>query len=182
MKVKQKAPKKKIWIIIVSAVVLLAGLGLTYYVFAQGGNSTPPSSGQTKSTDTSSGDIPNTTNDPNKVTPPNSDKPAQTQVDESSGKRVIPVVTSVTVDGSVVYIRGGVNTPETEGSCYALLTGPNSQSIQKDTTLLPSASTADCKTISIPTSELTAGKWSYTLNFTSSSAKGQSSVGTFVIS
>jgi flagellar basal body-associated protein FliL len=183
MKIKQKSLKKTVWIPTIIIAAVFAGVLLTYFVLSKDGNFASPSKTSDKSipADEQQGDIENTTNTPDKTTSPNSDQPAENEIDESSGKRLIPVVASVNVDGSQIYIRGGVNTPETDGTCYAELIGPNSQKIRKDTTLLPSVSTTDCKTIIIPTSELSAGKWSFTLNFTSNSAKGGSSADTFVI-
>ena len=183
MKIKQKTLKRNFWIPALIIAAVIGVLVLTYFVLAKGGDFALPGQTSDKSTSTEKeeSEIENTTNTPDKFTPPNSDQPAETEVDESSGKRVIPVVASATVDGNQVYVRGGLNTPETEGTCYAELTGPSNQKIRKDTVLLPSASTTDCKTITIPTSELSTGQWSYTLNFTSNSAKGASSADTFVI-
>lgn len=180
MKIKQTPHKRKIWILVIIAAVVVAGLLISYVVFGFSRNSSDQTTDQTDSKNEPKSESEKSSSTTDKTTPPNTDGPAQTEKDDS-GKRVVPVVTSVNVDGSMVYIRGGLNTPEADGTCFAALTGPNNEKVQKDTTLLLNANSTDCKTISIPTSEFSTGQWSYTLNFSSSSAKGQSSVTTFTI-
>jgi len=184
MKITQKIRKKNILIISIVLSAVIACCLITYVVFGQDGNFKLPgqeSSQQDNTDEKGKDEIENTTNTPNKTTPPNTDQPAQSEVDESTGKRIVPVVSSTNVDGNVVYIRGGVNTPEATGSCYAILSGPNNARIQKDTTLLPSVNSGDCRTIEIPLSELSAGEWSVTLNFLSDSARGASNAEKIVI-
>lgn len=185
MKIKQQGTnRKKVWLIALLATVVVVGLLAAYFVFAKGhptsleklikGDSSSDESNSTKKQDEPK--------DSDKTVPPNTDHAAPPTTDESTGKQVIPVVASATVDGSIVYIRGGLNLLRTDGTCYAELTGPNGQKIRKDTTLLPNAGTTDCKTISIPVSELTTGKWTFTLNYSADDAEGQSSVASFTVS
>ena len=67
------------------------------------------------------------------------------------------------------------NSVEYNGTCYAQLIGPNSESVRKDTALLQNAATTDCKTIQINTSELVNGTWKITLNYSSTDTEGASS-------
>ena len=184
MKTAKKTRKKKILIISSILFAVIACCFIAYAVFGQNGKFSLPGqeSSQTEDTDKKSeGDIENTTNTPDKTTPPNTDLPAQPEVEESTGKRIVSVISSTNIDGNAVYIRGGVNTPEATGSCYATLSGPNNARIQKNTTLLPSANSSDCKTIEIPLSELSPGEWSVILNFSSDSAKGASNAETIIV-
>ena len=119
--------------------------------------------------------------DSEKITPPNSDRAEALPTNEATGKLSIPVVASSVVDGSIVYIRGGLNVMRSTGTCVAQLKGPDSEIIRKDTTLLPNASTTDCRTISIPVSELSSGRWTFTLNYSDVDAEGESSVVSFDI-
>lgn len=112
----------------------------------------------------------------------NSDPQAATSTNSSTGKTVVSVVTSANISNGVVYIRGGVNNlVSTNASCYASLKSPSGSTLTKQTTLLRSASTTDCKTIQIPVSELSKGTWTYTLHYSSSDTEGASSENSFTI-
>lgn len=183
MNFKQKTHRKKVWIVAVILIVIIIGLLFTYLALAKDG-ALPilnQSSTQDDTNDKGNDPLPNTTNGLDKTSAPNSDRPAQTETDQASGKRIVPVVASAEVDGNTIYVRGGMNTPESEGTCLVELTGPANEKVQKETTLLPNASSSDCKTVIIPTKELSPGEWKLVLNFSSSSAKGASSATTFVI-
>ena len=91
-----------------------------------------------------------------KETKTNTDTPAPITTNESTGKKTVQMVASANISSGILYIRGGINNSvEYSGTCYAQLTGPNGESVRKDTTLLQSAATTDCKTIQVNTSELT---------------------------
>lgn len=107
---------------------------------------------------------------------PNADKPtAPTKTDETTGKKQVPMTASADASDGMVFIRGGANYPVTGGSCYAQLSGPSGQSIRKDTTILQNPASTDCKTIQIPVSELSSGKWTAILHYTSNDYEGASS-------
>ncbi len=114
------------------------------------------------------------TNPDDKTKAPNTDTPAQPTPEPGSNKQTVQMIASVDQSNGTVYIRGGVNYPVSGGSCYATLTGPSSQSIKKDTTTLPNPSSVDCKTISIPATELSPGQWKVILHYTSDSYEGAS--------
>lgn len=110
-----------------------------------------------------------------------SDTPTETTVDEDGdGRDIVHMVSSVDSSRGVVYLRGGINTPDlTDGRCFAELVGPDGQALIKDTDLLPNPISTDCRTISINESELSPGQWSYVLKFESNSLKGQTNEVTF---
>lgn len=114
-------------------------------------------------------------NPENKEKAPNTDHPSDPVSSTESGKRQVQMVASVDRSGDTVFIRGGINYPVSEGSCYALLSGPSGQSIRRDSTLLPNPASTDCKTISIPVNELVSGKWTLKLHYTSIDYEGTSS-------
>lgn len=182
MKIRQTKPHKKTWLIIVLS-VLVIGLFTAYFLVAkntQSDKSSRPSGDTNKSTPTQESDNQKDPEPSDKVTPPNTDHATPT-TDGSSGKQVVPMATTANVDGSIVFIRGGINVIVDGGSCFASLVGPNGEKIRKDTTLLPNSSTTDCKTIQVPIAELSQGKWTYTLNYLSDKAEGASSVVSFTI-
>ncbi len=106
--------------------------------------------------------------------------PAVTE--DQTGKQQVAMVASYDTSGDTVYIRGGINNSAVyDGECSAELTGPNGKTIHKATSLLQNAATTDCKTIQIPTSDLSSGIWKYKLVYTSATTEGSSSEGTFEI-
>jgi hypothetical protein len=110
----------------------------------------------------------------------NTDTPATPSTNESTGKAIAEMVASADISNGIIYIRGGINNLSvSDGSCYAQLTGPNSESIKKTTTLLQNPSSTDCKTISINSNELSKGQWRFTLNYSSNNAEGKTDVVTF---
>ncbi len=109
-----------------------------------------------------------------KETNSNSDKPASPTPTDSSNKKQVQMTASTDTASGMVFIRGGVNYPVTGGSCYAQLSGPSGQTIRKDTTILRNPASTDCKTISIPTSNLAPGKWMFTLHYISDDYEGVS--------
>lgn len=112
---------------------------------------------------------------------PNADKPAQPLNSDDSNKQQVQIVTSFNISNNTIYIRGGINYPVSGGTCYAELTGPSNQSIHKETSVLQNPASTDCKTISIPASELSPGEWTYTLNYTSTDYEGTSDENAFTI-
>lgn len=112
----------------------------------------------------------------------NTDQPLPPAKDVATGKLTASVSTSNSIADEIVYIRGGIdNSVVFTGSCYAQLNGPNGQSIRKDTELLQNASTTDCRTIQIKVSDLSQGRWKYTLNYISENMEGSSSETSFDI-
>lgn len=104
----------------------------------------------------------------------NTDRPPHRE-SPSSDKRSIEMIISSEVSANTVYIRGGINDiVSPDGECFAQLHGPNGESVRKDTALLRNPTTTDCKTISFPSSELSPGRWSLSLNYLSDSMKGVS--------
>lgn len=167
---RNKASKKRILIIIIVALVVALG-GAAAFAYVRMKSPTD----QTKSTEQvekqGNSDKQQTAalqNDPSgKEKNSNSDKPAAPTTNEASSKKQVQMTASTDASSGTVFIRGGVNYPVTNGTCYALLSGPSGQSIRKDTTLLPNPASTDCKTISIPNSELSPGKWTFTLHYIS---------------
>lgn len=116
-----------------------------------------------------------------KTTPSNSDTPKTPSVTTDSKKKEVQVVSSADQSSETIYIRGGINYPVTGGTCYVQLSGPSGKSIRKDSIVLQNPASTDCKTIVIPVSELSPGKWTFTLHYTSDEFEGKSSEATFSI-
>jgi|GEM_PF-1891061 len=181
MKIKYKKNHKTAWLITVIVVVATV-LCTSYFLATSDALFGPRDETSSKSSSNSSDESsePQDTNPSHKLNPSNTDRAVPT-TDESSGRQVVPVVANVVVDGNTVFIRGGTNVSVNGGSCFAILHGPNGEQVRKDTSLLPNSSTTDCKTIQIPISELSAGTWTFTLNYLSDSVEGTSSVTPFTI-
>ena len=182
---KKKNNKKLFYIGLLAVVILCVGGFLAYqyiyrpYAEKDSGSTKDPS--KPLSTKSDKEQAAHLQEDPaNKNSSPNTDPAAPISKDKVSGKSTVQMVASTDTSDDKVYIRGGVNSPVSEdGTCYALLKGPSGQSIRKDTTVLQNPASTDCKTISIPLSELASGKWSFTLHYTSTNYEGVSSEVTF---
>lgn len=190
MKLKQNKSHKKIAIVLSIIIVLAAGGSAFAYQVKQKNDKhstkTPDMSTQKKDDKKqNTSDIKKNSKEPTaeeSKSTTNTDPQAPTTTNPSNSKTVVSVVTSANVSSGIVYIRGGINNVvDANGSCYAQLKGPAGQQVRKDTTLLQNASTSDCKTIQIPTSELSPGTWTYTLNYSSNSQEGASNETTFSI-
>lgn len=186
MIIKQKSNQKRIRLLLAVLLSCLIVGSLAYFAFAMQNGDTPLGIFDNSSSKTDSSDKKNTSNQDNpapedKLSPNNTDHSTASPVDESTGKQTVPMVASANVDGSVVYIRGGLNVYRSTGSCFAKLSGPGGEKIQKDTELLPNAGTTDCRTIQIPVSELAPGEWSFTLNYSADDAVGTSDASSFSI-
>lgn len=183
MRIKIKK-NKKILIIVLVCVGMALVLGVLYHLHNTN-NSTEhqekTATEQLKDNDNSTKDSSTSNGQEQKTTATNSDPQAQTTVDQSSGKTVVSVVTSVDVVENTVYIRGGINNVLSEGVCKAFLKHSSGKTVEKETSILANTSTVDCKTIQIPTSELLPGVWTYTLKYISNTAEGASGENSFQI-
>ncbi len=179
---KNQSNKKRIAIIaIIFILAAIAAIAIFYFTQNKSQSDNTPSETNTPSRSESdkkqAEDLEK--NPDNKSTPTNTDTPQQPTGNSADGKKTVQVVTSYDSDATNIYIRGGLNALAYDGTCYATLNGPNATTIRKDTTFMQSASTTDCKTITIKKSELTPGKWTYTLNYDAGDTSGQSNEQTF---
>lgn len=182
---KQQKNKKVVTVVALVSALLFAGAALLYfYISSNSPQKTQADASDTtelvdSSDDSQAQDI---RDDPStKEQAPNSDKPQVPAAGEESGKQQVQLTASTNTSGGTVYIRGGVNYPVNGGGCYALLAGPLGQSIRRDTTVLQNPASTDCKTISIPVSELSPGAWTFTLHYTSDNYEGVSDEVSFSI-
>ncbi len=185
MQINKNNSNKKRIIILVSVILLATVAGGGYLFFTQNTNQPENSSSVTTTnapapSESDKKQTENLEKDPgNKSTPVNTDPTPQPAPGGTNSKKAVQMVSSFDSDATNVYIRGGVNTLVYDGVCYALLTGPSGTVIKKETTLMQSAATTDCKTIAIKKSELAPGKWTFTLNYNSPSMDGKSNEQTF---
>lgn len=184
MKIQSRKKNKIVPIALILLAVLLIGSALLYYLSSTSSQKKPAetaseSESARQSDNNQSQDLRD--NPDIKQQAPNTDSPSIPTTDESSNKQRVQLTASTNISNGVVYLRGGVNYPVQGGSCYASLTGPSGQSLRKDTTVLQNPASTDCKTISIPSSELAPGKWSFTLHYTSDNYEGTSDAVTLSI-
>jgi hypothetical protein len=186
MKIIKKSNKKII--LTVSTALVIVMIGILLYVFAyksEQTNSNKSGGIDVETFEPTESDINQSqqlqTNMDGKKASPNTDQPATPTQDTGSTKQKVNVSASVDVSNNSVYIRGGMNYPVQDGSCHVQLTGPSGQSIGKDTTILQNPASADCKTITIPTADLSSGTWKFTLQYSSDKYEGASSEVTFSI-
>ena len=174
---KNNSSKKKILIIITVLLVVALGSAAAFaYIHTKSpANQTESTKQEKKQQDSDRQQAKSLEENPeSKTKNTNSDKPPEPTTNSSTGKKQVVVTASTDTSGGTVYIRGRIDYPVSSGSCYAQLSGPSGQSIRKDTILLQNPASTDCKTISIPASELAAGKWTFTLHYTSDEYEGAS--------
>lgn len=186
MKIKQhKKTKKIIPVIILVSILLLAGAVLLYFYLNRGSSDKLPTSTDNTSESMNKSDnvqAQNLRENPNnKEQATNTDKPSTPTDNKETGKQQVQMTASTNTSGNIVFIRGGVNYPVSGGGCFVLLTGPSGQAVRKDTTVLQNPASTDCKTISIPTRELSPGKWTFTLHYESVDYEGKSNEVSFSI-
>lgn len=185
MKIHKETKDKRKVIAAVLLVLVLAGATSSYAYFIGRGDLNTSEGSRTATEDMFKSDRDQSTvlqEDPEKKNQaPNTDHPALPDAPTESGKTQVQMIASVDQSANTVYIRGGVNYPVSGGSCYALLSGPSSQSIRKDSTILSNPASTDCKTISIPVSELVPGNWTFTLRYESDNYEGTSDETPFTI-
>lgn len=182
MKIKKNTKKinKPILIIVIILLIGLAAFLAYTFVIKPHNNTTDTTQSENKPSDKQQSENLQT-NPTDKEKAPNSDAPTTPTAVSGSDKKQVAMVASVDQSNGTVFIRGGINYPVTGGSCYAQLTGPSGQSIKKDSEILPNPASTDCKTISIPASDLAVGKWTFTLNYTSDEYEGVSSEVSFTL-
>ncbi|MFZ2545279.1 MAG: hypothetical protein WAW80_04845 [Candidatus Saccharimonadales bacterium] len=169
------------------ALLLVGGVSLAAYVFYTNQEKDVVSSKSQSSSQRAPSDIQQAEdlakNPDNKNLSPNSDKPITPPTSpEASGKKNVPLIASTNTSGSTIYIRGGLSYPIVEeGSCYVMLKGPSGASNRKDTEILQNPASTDCKTVSIPISELSNGLWKAALHYSSANYEGTSNEVEFTI-
>ena len=180
MKINRDQKSKKPLLILACILLLILSVTLAYmYISRQpDGTSNNTVTTETKSLDSTkksdAEQVQNPQNNPStKQQTSNTDSPTPPP---ASGikKQQIPIVVSTNIASGSVYIRGGINFRDADGSCFAMLSGPSGQSIRKDTVTLQNPASTDCKTISIPSSELSARDWSVKLYYSSNNYEGAS--------
>lgn len=173
MKIKIKKNNKNIFIISALCITAALCIATAFYILNNREDYNPSSIPERAESDIQqTKTIEN--NPTTKTNPGNTDTPTPVVIDKNSGKGVLQMTTSYDIADDKIYIRGGINNSvEYDGICYAELTAPDGKAINKQTTLLQNSATTDCKTISIPLSDLSPGKWSYTLNYTSDNSTGK---------
>ena len=187
MRIRRKKINKKI-VLIISAVLIIITASVLAYVYKHRQGQVSVNNSGIFNADTfepTQSDIEQSEqlqNDMNgKKSSPNTDRPTNPTQSTNSTKQQITVSASVDKSSDTVYIRGGMNYPVQDGSCYAQLIGPSGQSIRKDTDLLQNPASTDCKTIAIPITDLNSGSWKFILHYSSDMYEGASSEVTFSI-
>lgn len=181
---KQPKTKKIIFAVFLLLTVLVVALFTYFYSKPKGTHdSSKSTTSQSDNTTQSDGEqSKNLKNSPEKKQlAPNTDTPASPTAATTSSKQQVSMSASTNTSSGIVYIRGGINYPVVDGGCYAELHGPSGQTVHKDTTLLQNSRSTDCKTISIPVSDLVSGMWTFTLHYTSNAYEGVSNEISFTL-
>lgn len=183
MKIKKSTKKINKPVLIIITILLVGLVAFLAYIFifrSHNNQSTDAPEPKDTSSNTQQVEKPKS-NIEDKTKAPNSDTPPSPKTTPESNKKEVQLVASADQSNGTVFLRGGVNYPVTGGSCYAQLSGPSGQSVRKDSVVLPNPASTDCKTISIPASELAPGKWTFTLNYTSNEYEGVSNEASFTL-
>jgi hypothetical protein len=183
MKLTQKRSKKTLIIVLVAAIVVCSGLA--YYVFAMNGglfgwkfrqdvtsdniNLNPPTKEQSDTGKTIKENATNQNEDKPGTTPDTPETPPE-------GQLAVSFTSVAQVDG-VLRIRSQISPLISSGDCTLSLT-KDSTTVTKSAGVYASASVSTCQGFDVPTSELSAGMWSVTLNVKSGDRSGQSATST----
>jgi hypothetical protein len=181
---KQTKNKRTILIASITALALVGAISTYFYVNAMKADTATDTSIDTPAERAESDEMQseNLQNNPEeKDKAPNTDHPTAPTTTTESNKKQVQMIASTDRSDTTVYIRGGVNYPVIGGSCYALLTGPSSQSVRKDSSILSNPASVDCKTIAISISELAPGEWTFMLHYTSDDFEGVSDEISFTV-
>lgn len=176
---KRKTPSKKLVIISILSLVIIAGGVAAYFLSTRQQDKTSKSAGPAASDTKQAEEL--AKNPDNKETQVNTDVVPTPETNEGQ-KSTVSMVASANVSGDKLYIRGGLNgVVVDDGQCYATIKSSTGASLRKDTTLLQNASTTDCKTIIVNVSELNPGSWTVTLTYSSDTMEGTSNEASFEI-
>lgn len=183
MQIKKRTKRINKPILIVTVVFLIGVIVFLLYTFAsRSQNDSPIDTTRSENSSSDTQQSKNLVDDiDDKTKKPNADVPAAPTATPESNKKQVQMVASVDRSNGTVFIRGGVNYPVTGGNCFAELSGPSGQSMRKDSVVLSNPNSTDCKTISIPESDLAHGKWTFTLNYTSDEYEGASNEVSFTL-
>jgi hypothetical protein len=182
MKLKQTKSKKTFLIII--ALLTVAILSFSYYVFALNGNvfgwkmrpdttsdttiNLKPATDEEKQ---AGSDVKQQTADPGK--PDASSDPTGTD----TGSNLPVTFTAVNQNGTKLQVRVEIQALVSNGTCTLTLT-KNSATVTKTAMTQATASVSTCQGFDIPTSELSPGTWALTMNVTADGKTGQASTTT----
>lgn len=180
IKIKTK-DKNKVFIAVALSALIVLCLAVAFYMFSnQQKTSNAPIPDRSESDIQQSEKLEDQPE--SKVTHNNTDTPAPVTTDPNSGKSTVQMVASFDISNDTLYLRGGINNSvEYNGTCYAELVAPNGEVIKKETSLLQNSATTDCKTISIPLTELQTGHWKFSLNYISDNKIGKTNESSFDI-
>lgn len=171
----QKHKKSRKRFIVITLLVIILVIGLCFSLFIYPYYKTKSNETYNPSHESDEAQAKNLHENPDtKQHTPNTDTPAEPPSTTGTSKQQVQVTASENITNGILFIRGGINYPMNEGNCYALLSNPIGQVIRKETSLLQNPSSTDCKTISIPISELSPGQWSIILHYTSKNYEGSS--------
>jgi len=177
MKIIKNKNYKKMIVVIIAAVMVLAA-GLVGYNYIRASHSTPPSS----SNDNSSSD--KKINDINLAPPTTGETTAgevikKNSIDSQSTATGDNSAVSVTVQGlkkdTQVVFDTLIQAVSNDGQCSLSITS-GGQTVVKTTGIFANPSSSSCKGFSVSTSELPKGTWTATLTVTIGSRTGTSKV------
>jgi energy-coupling factor transporter transmembrane protein EcfT len=164
---KKFSPKKIVYIVI--AVLLLAALSCTVYVYAFNGsilgwsasskNETPADNSQQTDTPSSTEETP--IDNPSKGVEPSNDVP----------ENITVIFSATNQTDTTLQIRALIEAVLGSGQCTLTLTS-GSTTVTKTASVQALASSSTCTGFDIPLTELPAGEWQLNLVVTSGSSKG----------
>lgn len=173
-------PSKKLWV--VTALIILVVVASVLFIYFNNKNNTDTSQPAARAQSDIEQKAQLEERPENKNLAPNSDQPSAPTSNDSSGKKNVQMIVSASISGNTLYIRGGLNYPvPEEGSCFAVITSSSGETTRKDMETLQNPASTDCKTLSLPISELSPGKWSVILKYTSETYEGTSNEAIFTI-
>ena len=100
--------------------------------------------------------------------------PAPTPTPDGSKSTVGVEVTAANQNGNVLNIRTLIQTVSSDGTCMLTMSGPSSKQYSATSDVQAGPTTSTCKGFDVPTSALSAGKWTITIQYEDTSSKGSS--------
>lgn len=167
---KQKLHKKLV-IIIVSLLVLAAGIFAYYRLYTVDSTTNNSINYNTPSQEETS--MGNSIKDSSQAAVESNQAPSPIPSGGGSLLSVGMEVTAANQNGDTLYIRTLIQTVTSSGTCTLIMSGPGSYATNSGVQALPSTST--CTGFNVPISSLSAGTWTISVSFTNGVVRASTS-------
>lgn len=167
-----KSKSKRNRIVLVAAILAVAGFGVWYAVAARS-TSNKTTTAKSEATTTAEAEQADDLEKPTATTNASGDKTTAS----SSTSQNLPITVSRPVNGDTLPLAEGLEvrtviSGATSGTCNLSASGPNGKSVTKSVSIAAQPSYGSCS-IDIPSSQVSAGEWQVTVTATSGNSTGK---------